>query len=121
MKKNKLIEMLTAIPGNPDIKLWNGLVGDWMDINPELGENHLVKVKFDLWLSAVCHQTGKIVSELSEPEIKLLKKKYRTLQWNVQEYTSPDDRKIYKFKRIVFLDAKMRGKTTHDRLGKISY
>lgn len=43
MKKNKLIELLQTIEGNPDIYLWNGFVGDWVDIDPNFVEDYLVK------------------------------------------------------------------------------
>jgi hypothetical protein len=33
MKKSKLIEMLNRLEGDPEIKLWNGMVGDWMDMD----------------------------------------------------------------------------------------
>jgi len=32
MKKNQLIEQLQKIKGNPEIKMWNGYVDDWMNI-----------------------------------------------------------------------------------------
>lgn len=36
MKKDKLIELLSTIEGNPDIYLWNGIAEDWIDIDQEL-------------------------------------------------------------------------------------
>jgi len=32
MKKNQLIEQLQKIKGNPEIKMWNDFVQDWMNI-----------------------------------------------------------------------------------------
>lgn len=32
MRKNKLIEILQNMKGNPEIHVWNGYVGDWMAI-----------------------------------------------------------------------------------------
>jgi hypothetical protein len=52
MKKSKLIAMLNALPGDPDIKLWNGMVGDWMEIDPNLVPQELVRMNLDYWLES---------------------------------------------------------------------
>ena len=32
MRKSKLIELLQAMPGDPEVLIWNGLVEDWMKV-----------------------------------------------------------------------------------------
>lgn len=41
MRKNKLIELLNEIDGNPEIVTWNGYVGDWMPFNTSAKEINL--------------------------------------------------------------------------------
>ena len=42
MKKNKLIELLQAIKGNPDVYLWNGHAEDWQNIDPKFIQEDFV-------------------------------------------------------------------------------
>lgn len=50
MKKNTLIKMLQDIKGNPDIFLWNGIVGDYQDIKT-ISEFDLLKRTFEDYVS----------------------------------------------------------------------
>lgn len=43
MKKNKLIELLQQIEGNPEIVIWNGYVDDYMNISTDVEKITLVK------------------------------------------------------------------------------
>ena len=52
MKKNKLIELLLSIEGNPDVVIWNGYVGDWMDIKA-LEKSELVKMTRDYYVKSI--------------------------------------------------------------------
>ena len=61
MKKNQLIEQLQKIKGNPEIKMWNGYVDDWMDI--KLCEQEFVKesedfLKESIWNSVYFFSLG---------------------------------------------------------------
>ena len=47
MRKNDLIKLLQAIEGNPDIVLWNGIVGDYQNISTKLVEGELYKQTFE--------------------------------------------------------------------------
>lgn len=94
MRKNKLIELLNSIPGNPDIVIWNGFVGDIQDIDSEIVERELVKhTKEQEW-------------DFPNPFVKEDEFKY----WY-------GNRK----KKIFLLQMKERGKTFFDRSGKIEY
>lgn len=46
MKKDKLIELLSQIKGNPDIYLWNGFVGDYVDVVSKFITCELVNEKY---------------------------------------------------------------------------
>ena len=126
MKKDKLIKMLSEIPGNPDITLWNGMVGDWMDIG-NLVEGDLVKQTLSHHIRHVqfdeCKQRNDWTYELPPAELDSLKKSYRSIQWDHNPFVTQDDIKEghYKSKRVVYINAKTRGISTWDRLGQMSY
>jgi hypothetical protein len=111
MRKDKLIALLEAIEGNPEILLWNGMVGDWMDIS-EAVEGRLVK------RTLKDHMTG-----FKRGDEKIAQRTYRNLQWESNEFVTNEDikNKFYKKKKVVYLDAKPRNVKTWDRLGSISY
>jgi len=50
MKKSALIALLNTVKGNPEIKIYNGFVDDWMNISPEIME---------LWDEKFDYETGK--------------------------------------------------------------
>jgi len=129
MKKNKLIELLQNIKGNPEVKLWNGMVDDWMDIC--IVESELVKEseEFLRWqVEAQWKQDNKVWEipaevqhQLNETIHHLCKKR----EWDFPNpYVSAEDEKTWygkNRKKILLIDGKKRGKTTFDRLGDISY
>lgn len=129
MKKSKLIKLLSSLEGDPDIVLWNGMVGDWMDISPKLTEGLLVKETLKGYLQSVAMEKRRDLNdfdvELTPDEVEECEVDYKRekFDWEIGEFVS--DEAIaeghYKEKRVVFLDAKPRGVDTWDRLGKISY
>jgi hypothetical protein len=129
MRKNKLIEILNAIEGNPEIMLWNGYAGDYMDINKELVSGSLVKMTFDYYLQSCKMEHIRDNSEkdwnfeFSEEETERLRKYYKTFQWEENEFVSIEDieKKRYTEKRIFYIETKPRNKTTWDRVGKTTY
>ena len=50
MRKNDLIKMLKEIKGNPEVVLWNGMVGDWMPVG-KLSESYLTKITKHYWVA----------------------------------------------------------------------
>lgn len=126
MKKDKLIKMLSEIPGNPDIILWNGMVGDWMDIG-NLVEGDLVKTTYSHYVQHVQFDERKRLNDwtytLPADELVDLKKSYNSIVWEHNPFVTLDDIKEghYKSKRVVYINAKTRGISTWDRLGKVSY
>lgn len=126
MKKDKLIAMLQEIEGNPDILLWNGMVGDWMDIS-KIVPTELVKITLPYYLKT-CQLEDRIKRqdmsyETPPEEVASLSKHWRQLQWDVNEYVSSKDIKEgrYKVKNVMMIDAKPRGISTWDRAGTLSY
>lgn len=127
MKKNKLIELLSAIPGNPDVVLWNGMAGDWMDIG-KLVEGDLVKQTFPHYAEMCriedCIDAKDWSIKFSDEKLKELEQQWRrNVNWEYNQYVTLEDamNKRYSMKKVYFIDAKPRGVKTFDRTGDISY
>jgi hypothetical protein len=128
MKKSKLIEMLNRLEGDPEIKLWNGMVGDWMDIDRELVPSDLVKQSLEHWLEMCrvqeCRERRDWDYQLPAEEVAALKKDYnRVNTWELNPFVTLEDvqEKRYKLKNIYILNAKTKGVKAFDRLGDIDY
>lgn len=128
MKKSKLIELLNAIDGDPDIKLWNGMVGDWMDIDKELVQADLVKQTFEHYVEMCrldrCYSKKDWNIKLSDEEIAELRQSYKQyIDWECNEFIDAEDvkQKRYRRKNIFYINAKRRGVNTFDRLGSLEY
>ena len=126
MRKNDLIKMLQEIKGNPEVVLWNGMVGDWMPVG-KLSESYLTKITKQYWLQTVCNEE-KIDKKdwdfvIPQAELSLLEKQYRKFQWESNEFVTSEDiaSKRYKMKKVIYIDAKTRGVKTFDRFGSIKY
>ena len=127
MRKNDLINMLTQLEGNPEIMLWNGLVGDFVPVG-KLGHSDLVKMQFEYYCKMVELEYRRDRNDntytLTDDDITELKSCYKQHhKWEVNSFVDSEDikRKAYKSKRIAYIDAKITGKTSYDRLGSISY
>ena len=127
MRKNDLIKLLQGLKGNPEIGVWNGYVEDFMVVG-ELIETNLVKKTFDFYQKGVTLQekckTGDLSYVMSDQGIQDLKGMYNTyIDWEMNEYVGQEDvdEKRYSKKRMVLIQPKVRGKSTFDRSGRISY
>lgn len=127
MRKNELIKLLQQLDGNPEILLWNGYVGDYMHIS-NLVENELVKQTFDHYAKMVEFEEKRNRKDWdyqhTEQDVGELKGCYKKfVEWEINEYVTAEDieNKRYKKKRVVFIGAKPRGKTSYDRLGGVEY
>jgi hypothetical protein len=129
MKKNQLIEQLQKIKGNPEIKMWNGLVEDWMNI--EIVECELVKrcaehirwrVEMD-WKER--NKTWEIPADVQTHLDQIIKEQIKTEEWEFpNRYLDEKGEKEWygkNRKKVVMIESKPRNKTYADRLGKISY
>lgn len=127
MKKSDLIAALNAIPGNPEIKLWNGMVGDWMDIDKELVPATLVKQTFEHYAEMVrldqCFAKKDWDIQLTDEDLADLRRRYKHFGWECNEFVSEKDvkEKRYRQKNIFYVNAKRRGVSTYDRLGSMEY
>jgi hypothetical protein len=128
MKKSKLIEMLNALPGDPDIKLWNGMVGDWMEVDPVLVEQVIVRETLEHWLEMCrleeCRDRNDWSYQMPAEKVERLTKNYTKVHsWDINDYVTPEDIKAKRYaqKKILLLQAKPKGVKTWDRVGSISY
>ena len=130
MKKNDLIEMLSKIDGNPEIKIWNGYVEDFMDLDPTPVPVRLVKMTEDYLLEMVrleqCMDAGadRATFKLSDDEIADTKRCHKQYHdWEYNQFVTNEDikRKAYKARTVIMLNPKARGKKTFDRIGTLEY
>jgi len=125
MKKRKLLELLTAIPGNPEIHLWNGFVSDWTNIG-EIQKIALFKMTKEYYTQSVKSEeytyNGRVV--ISNEEIEQIGKMYnKVCKWVCNEFVTEKDiaEKRYHRKYVFVVDAKTKNQTYFDRLGIASY
>ena len=130
MKKNDLIEMLSKIDGNPEIKIWNGYVEDFMDLDPKPVPVRLVKMTEDYLLEMVrleqCMDAGadRATFKLSDAEIADTKRCYKQYHdWEHNQFVTDQaiKDKSYKARKVIMLNPKSRGKKTFDRIGSMEY
>ena len=116
MRKNKLIELLHKIEGNPDIVLWNGIVGDYQNIDPCFVEGELVKKTLAEYIENCrveqCVKLKDWEFKFSDDEINELKSNYKmVLDWEDNRFVTEEDIELkrYSKKRVVFIQSKQRG------------
>jgi hypothetical protein len=129
MRKNDLIKKLQKIKGNPDIKMWNGFVEDWMDI--EINEGELVKLceEHIRWRVEAewkeRNKSFKIPASVQQRLDKLITQQVKEEEWEFpNQFLDADGEKRWygkRRKKIVLIDAKPRNKSYFDRLGSIRY
>lgn len=128
MKKSKLIEILNSIEGNPEIKLWNGFAGDWVDIDPKFVKSDLARMTKKYYVES-CHNEDRIERrdwdyKMPADEVARLEKNYpKVCKWEMNEYVTEEDIKTkrYSKKTVFIMQAKIKGEKTWDRAGNISY
>jgi len=122
MRKNKLIDLLNKIPGNPDIVIWNGLVEDVVNIESVIQECKLYKLSFEGYSERLNLDRLKNSKEpRSQEETKRLYKNYSG-SWELYNYYPPDDNDpCYKSKTVYALQPTFKGENHFDRLGTIKY
>lgn len=127
MRKNDLIKKLQEIKGNPEVMLWNGLVADFVPIGNMVGCS-LVKQTLEHYLEMCrlqrCKRKDDWDFQFSVDELQEYYQSYKQyIEWEENRYITEDDivGKRYKKKNILAIDAKITGKTAHDRMGNISY
>lgn len=114
MTKNELIKLLSELPGNPEVVLWNGFVEDYQHIDKEIIESKLVKHSKEFFQRFKPNFSKK---ELSAAVLNQ--------EWEFpNEYLKPEEYTEWygKYqKRVFILNGKPRNKATWDRLGGMEY
>lgn len=118
MKVKKLKELLSKLPDNAEIKMFHPAVADWVDF--EILETELMRMKRTALLESLNlrqQRDGKSLYELQDIGFD---------KWSlVDEYSGVDfDEdyiKNYETKKIFMVCNKIKGATTFDRLGTMSY
>lgn len=127
MRKNDLIKLLSEIKGNPEINIWNGLVGDVMPIRG-ISQTEQFKYSLPNLLTRIryerCLDTKNFDYQLTPEEVEDVKrchKKYH--HWEINQFVTPEDVKsgAYLRKMSYTIDVKRTGKRYHDRIGAIDY
>ena len=114
MKKSELIKMLNLIEGNPEVKLWNGFVEDWVDISKATIPVQLTAMTRSYWLELCrleeCQRISDYNHELSDSKLKYLNKKYKP-KWEIDPYVTAEDikEKRYNSKIVHVMQAKIKG------------
>ena len=130
MKKNKLIEILNKIEGNPDILLYNGFVDDWMDIEVEIESHVLVKETVEFWLNRyiydyVDRHKEQPSEKLKEEWLKEIKLKRRYSEWEFPNaYVQEQEFERWygkRYKKVILINAKLRGKNDPGRGCDLEY
>lgn len=128
MKKSKLIAMLNALPGDPEIKLWNGFVGDWVDIDTKLVSIDLVRMNLAYWLESCrlqdCRDRNDWDYQMPAEEVAQLTKNYsKVCTWEENRYVTQEDikEKRYNVKTVQIMQAKVKGENAWDRIGDVRY
>lgn len=120
MRKEKLIELLQNIPGNPNILLWNGFVNDWTDIDKELVPVQMGKETVEFLYNAILREKLELGVAPSEELSKLAMARAKELhKKRPSDVLNPyvDDEDVKKWygnsvRTAYFINAKSRNKST---------
>lgn len=128
MKKSKLIAMLNALPGDPEIKLWNGFAQDWVDIDTKLVSIDLVRMNLAYWLESCrlqdCLDRMDWDYQMPAEEVAQLTKNYaKVCKWEDNQYVTQEDidAKRYAVKTVRLMQAKVKGENAWSRMGDMEY
>ena len=123
MRKNKLIELLNKIPGNPEVVLWNGIVEDYQPIAKEVVEHILVKQSKEH--IRLAHSFDNLSNSFREVDEAVVDKCFKQQGWEFpNRYLKKEeyDKWYGKHqKKVIVIGADCRNKAYWDRSGSISY
>lgn len=122
------MELLANLPGDPDIVLWNGHVGDYQDLSKEIVKSSLVKQTKKSYLSCIKHEKMRDANDfnvvLTESEVAEYSKSYnKHVEWELNPWVTDEQiqRKLYTEKVVYCLQPKLRGKTDYNRSFSMEY
>lgn len=119
MRKNELIELLQKLPGNPEVVIWNGFVGDWHKISKTINPVELVKESREFIKQTWFREDPSTTEEEVE-------RRFKKQEWDFpNEFISSIDQynRCYgKHKKTIYvLEGMRRGKKVWDRMGDMEY
>ena len=121
MKVKKLIELLELLPKNRDVLMFNGLTGDWNNI--EVTEDYLSRLKThklkEFIVMEEFQKRGLPFPDKDTLSVECTKLDVKPRSWEFNQYAVDSD--LYNHKIVTLLFGKSRGKTYYDRLGSVSY
>ena len=126
MRKNALIARLHTLKGNPEILLWNGTVGDYQHIK-EFAYGDLVKQTQEDFLLRCelekCRDEKNPEAKLTQQELADCKAVWRSMPYETNRYVTQKHIKErrYRAKTVIFVVARVRGKSDFDRYNSIEY
>ena len=115
MRKNKLIELLSGMKGNPEIVVWNGHVEDWMSLK-ELKETSLVRQSKKKVLHFHNLQRLRDGLEVTEDISRI-----KPSDWVLDEKRFEDVEIYDQEKKVAIFIPETRHKSTFDRMGDMEY
>ena len=123
MLKSQLIALLEALPGDPEITLWNGLVRDWQDIDPNFGVTEFVKPSYQLVSSLLTTQAqDQGIEPPTEAEILETMSHH---EWDTPNmFVEPQHMDLWygaNRKPMFMIGGLLRNKAVSDRCGTIHY
>ena len=122
MRKNALIEYLNTLPGNPEIAIWNSIVGDYQIVGEATTLEIVKESREFVWR---CLEGEALRDQTPMPTLADLKEAMRYRKWDLpNSFVKPEDYpKWYGNNRrtLVVLDPKSRGEETWDRMGTMEY
>lgn len=123
MRKNDLIKLLKQIPGNPEMAIWNGFVDDWQGIAKQLTTIELVKHSRTFLESVINSQN--FSDGLPPITAEELDARMKREEWTLpNRFVEPQKMKEWygsRRKKLLVLSCNLRHKTSHDRLGSMTY
>ena len=127
MKAKQLIDLLSKVDPECEVVLWNGMVGDWMDIDKKLVPATLVRQSLTYRIECIANEERIHRKdwdyELPPNEKTAITKSWKKSDWECNEFVTQEDIEEgrYMEKPVVYINAKKRGVSTWDRLGNIHY
>lgn len=130
MKKDKLIELLQSIEGNPDIYIWNGYVEDYMDISKDLNVIKTGVESLEFVTNGIKWERAEFLKRELTPEENLsMEKLAKKLKKNrkremINPHVEDECLKIWygnSIKNAYLLNPLTRGLTSYGRDGGLKY
>jgi hypothetical protein len=127
MKAKQLIDLLSKIDPECEVVLWNGMVGDWVDIDEKLVHASLVRQSLTDRIECIANEERRHRKdwdyELPPDEQAEITELWKKSDWECNEFVTQEDIEEGRYleKPVVYINAKKRGVSTWDRLGNIHY